>query len=281
MNKKVSIIVPVYNTERELNKCLASIVNQTIIDTEIIIVNDESHDNSEEIIKRFERKYNNIKYYVKKNSGVADTRNYGMSKATGEYIMFVDSDDYIDEQLLEKLEPYMNEKIDIIKFKLARVDHNGKVLEKVEGPSFEKIRGQEAFGKLYSEDVLLDSPCVYLFRREYLLENKFKFAVGTYHEDFGLIPLILVKAKSVVSVELYGYCYVQSQDSITRNVSYNKTLKKMGDSIYHYDNMVREIEKYNLRKQTQENLKIYYTNAIILKLNDLKEEDRKKFIRRN
>ena len=175
--KKVSIIIPVYNTERELKKCLASVVNQTIINTEIIVVNDGSTDGSEEIIRYFERKYNNVKYYLKKNSGIADTRNYGVSKATGEYIIFVDSDDYIDETLLEKLEPYINKQIDMIKFKLARVDSTGQVLEKVDGACFEQIRGQEAFGKLYSSDVLLDSPCVYLFRREYWQENKFKFTV--------------------------------------------------------------------------------------------------------
>ena len=102
--KKVSIIVPVYKTEKFLDKCLTSLVNQTLKDIEIVIVNDGSPDNSEEIIKRFEKKYKDIIKYVKiPNGGVANARNVGLDNATGEYIGFVDSDDYIEENTYELL----------------------------------------------------------------------------------------------------------------------------------------------------------------------------------
>ena len=145
------------------------------------------------------------------------------------------------------------------------------------GANFEKTSGENAFSKLYPTDILLDSPCVYLFRREYLKQNNFKFQTGTFHEDFGLIPLIVINAKSIVSINKIGYNYVQSSNSITRNEEYSKTIKKMEDSLKQYDRMVNQIT--NLSKKAKEDIKIYYTNAIILKLNELKEPEKDTFIK--
>ena len=85
---KISVIVPVYNVEEYLGKCLNSLVNQTLKDIEIIIVNDGTKDNSEKIINKFLKKYNNIKYYKKENGGLSSARNYGISKASCKYIGF-------------------------------------------------------------------------------------------------------------------------------------------------------------------------------------------------
>lgn len=275
---KVSIIVPVYNTSKQLRNCLDSLVNQTNKDIEIIIINDGSTDDSESIIKEYLKKYENlITYYSKENEGIAKTRNFGIEKAKSDYILFVDSDDYIDIHLIEKLMPYINKKIDLIKFKLQRVNENGDVLEKVDGPVFDEMSGGEAFNRLYSEDVLIDSPCVYLINKKLFMENKFKFK-RTYHEDFGLIPLIIVKARTCVSTTYYLYSYVQAPNSITRNDSYKKTIIKMEDVLFHYDNAISEINKMNLDKTVEENIKIFYTNAVVLKLNELKDKDKNKYI---
>lgn len=276
---KVSIIIPVYNTEKHLRRCLESVTNQTVKDIEIIVINDGTTDNSESIINEYIKKENSlIKYYSKPNEGVAKTRNYGIEKANSDYILFVDSDDYIDENLIEKLMPYINKNIDVIKFKLKRVNENGNTLENVDGPVFEKTTGSEAFNKLYSEDVLIDSPCVYLMKRNLFIDNNFKFN-KTYHEDYGLIPLIILKAKSFISLPDYLYYYVQAGNSITRDENYDKTIKKFNDAIFHFDNAMCEIDKMNLNKETKENAKIFYTNAIILKINELKEEDKNKYIK--
>ena len=101
---KVSVIVPVYNTEKYIDKCLTSLANQTLDDYEVIVVNDGSPDNSQEIIDNFTLKYPKIfKSYIKKNGGLSDARNYGISRANSEYIAFVDSDDYIEREMLEEL----------------------------------------------------------------------------------------------------------------------------------------------------------------------------------
>lgn len=275
---KVSIIVPVFNTSYRLIKCIDSLVNQSIKDIEIIIINDGSTDNSEQIINQYKEKYGEIiKYYSKKNEGIAATRNLGIQKANSKYILFVDSDDYIDTRLVEILMPYIDNDIDMIKFKLQRVNEKNKIIEKVDGPVFEKMSGQEAFNVLYSEDVLLDSPCLYLMKKELFIKNDFKFK-RTYHEDFGLIPLVLLTAKSIVSIPNYLYSYVQSQNSLMRDEDYNKTLKKMDDVLFHYDNAMEKLKKMHLNKTTLENFKIYYTNAIILKIDDLKDKDKSKYI---
>ena len=130
---------------------------------------------------------------------------------------------------------------------------------------------------MFSEDVLIDSPCVYIMKKKLFTENNFKFK-GTYHEDFGLIPLILLKAKSFVSLPDYLYYYVQADNSITRNNDYVKTLKRVDDVIKHYDNAIIEIDRMQLNKKTRENAKIYYTNALILKMYELKEEDKNKYL---
>lgn len=280
---KVSIIIPVYNTGKHIKRCLNSIVNQTKkIDLEVIIINDGSTDNSENIVKQYIENHKevlNIKYYSKKNEGVAQTRNFGIEKATSDYIMFIDSDDYIESRTLEILEKYIEQDIDLIKFKLQRVDENDNVVEEVNGPVFDKITGQEAFNKLYGEDVLLDSPCVYVIKKKLFTENNFKFQ-RTYHEDFGLIPFIILTAKTVISIPEYLYKYVQAPDSITRTEDYEKTIKKMEDVLFHYDNMLKTIEILDLEEITKENVKIYYTNAIILKLRELKKETQNHYIKK-
>lgn len=173
--------------------------------------------------------------------------------------------------MIKELKTYIEQDIDIIKFKLKRVNETGEILEKVDGAIFDKCDGQTAFNMLCFSDVLLDSPCIYVFKRELFKENKFK--VNTEHEDFGLIPLIILKAKSIISINTYGYCYLQTNGSITRNEDYSKTLKKVNDTLLHYDNMLEFINKENLKETTIKNLKTYYTNAIILKLKELKKED--------
>ena len=278
--KKVSIIIPVYNTEKYLKRCFDSVIAQEYKNLELVIINDGSIDNSEQIINEYKNKYPDlISYYSKENTGVADTRNYGIEKAKGEYVMFLDSDDYLDKALLKRLEEYINEDIELIKFKLQRVNENGKTLEIVPGATFERTTGEEGFNKLYSTDVLLDSPCVYLIKKEIFEKNNLKFAVGTEHEDFGLIPFIIVLAKTMISINFYGYYYIQSDNSITRNENYNKTIKKAYDALKHYDNAIELIQKLHLSKLTKQNLKIYYTNAIILKAKELKREEQSKFIK--
>lgn len=278
--QKISVIVPVYKTENYLKKCLDSIINQIYNNFEVIIVNDGSTDNSELIVSEYLKEYpDKIKYYKKENGGLSDARNYGVERATGDYICFVDSDDYIDINLFENLKIEMDKQTQLIKYKIIKVDSKYNEIERVNGPVFSNITGLQAFEYLMGKDVLLEVACLYLYKRDFYIENNFQFSKGLYHEDFGLLPLIITKAITVSSIDYYGYYYYMSDDSITRNVDYKKTRKRIWDMLEHYDNMLKLIDNdESLNNKAILNIKLYYTNSIILKLKELNKEDRKKYI---
>ena len=121
----ISIIVPIYNAEKYLNKCIDSLVNQTKKELEFILINDGSTDSSEDIIKSYKDK--RIKYFKNKNQGIGKTRNFGIDKATGKYLMFLDSDDYLDINACEKLyNKAIKEKSDLVVFDFYRVEETLK-----------------------------------------------------------------------------------------------------------------------------------------------------------
>lgn len=267
-----------YNAEKTIERCINSILKQTVPVFEIVLVNDGSTDKTEEVINKFQNENSNIKYFYKENTGVAKARNYGIEKAQGDYILFVDSDDYIEPDLIEKVDKYAKQDIEMIKFKLKKVNTNEEEIEKIDGPIFEKKSGEDAFDILYYQDILIDSPCVYLIKRSLFIDNGLEFK-GKYHEDFGLIPILIAYSKSVVSIADYLYVYVQEKNSITRNEDYKKTIQKMEDVFFHYDRMLEVIKNSSIRGTTKNNIKTFYTNAIILKLQELEKADRKRFIK--
>lgn len=278
--KKISVVVPIYNVEKYIARCLDSILMQDYENLELILINDGSTDNVEAKINTYLEKYPDIIKYIKKdNGGLSDARNKGIEIATGDYIMFVDSDDYLEPNLLKKLSPYIDKEIEMIKFKAQKVTENGEVLGILDGPIFDITTGEEAFSEMCFEDQLMETAWLYLYKTELIKQNSFKFAKGLYHEDFGLIPLIILKAKTFISTDICGYNYVQSTNSITRTASYEKTVKKIYDLLTHYDNITNSIEKYDIKSKAKENVRIFCTNSILLRINELKKEDRKKIIK--
>ena len=202
-----------------------------------------------------------------------------MSYATGQYIAFVDSDDYISEELYPKLVKYMIDDYDLIKIKISKVDEQGDIIDKNYSPEFYEKTGEEAFEILYKSDVMTEVAWSYIYKTSFIKENNFKFAKGLYHEDFGLIPLTILKAKKVASTNVGTYNYVQTQNSITRGQN-SKKVKMAKDLLTHYDNMIKEIDTYDVSKKSKENLKIiYYTNCIILNTINLQGSDRKNYIK--
>lgn len=271
----ISIIITAYNAEKTIEKCLNSILDTNYNDYEIIIVNDGSIDNTEKIIELFAS--DKIKYYKKKNTGVADSRNFGIDKAKGEYIAFVDSDDYVSNNYFEGIDKYINEGIDIIKRKGIIVRENNQ--EKIKGASFNITTGEDAFNKLCFTDIYLDTLWSYIIKKSLFIENNLYFEKGRFHEDFGLLPLLILKANKMVSLEDYVYYYVQTDNSIMREKNIDKTIKKSKDALYHYDNILRTIESYKLSKFTKENVRIYCTNAILLKVKELNGKEQKSYIK--
>lgn len=279
---KVSIIVPIYNVEKQLRRCLDSLVNQktnNLIETQIILVNDGSTDNSGYISKEYANKYSDkITYLEKENGGLSDARNFGVKYADGDYISFVDSDDYISKDLYLQLLPYMNEQYDMLKIKIAKVTENEEVIEKNYSPEFYKKNGEEAFSILYKSDVMTEVAWGYIYKKSFYVENNFEFTKELYHEDFGLIPLIILKANKIASTNVGYYNYVQTENSITRGNKI-KDYQKAKDLLTHYDNMIKKIKDYEISDFSKENIKIYYTNCIILEVNNLTGKDKKEYIK--
>ena len=271
----ISIIITAYNAEKTIEKCLNSILDTQYNDYEIILVNDGSIDNTEKIIELFAS--DKIKYYKKKNTGVADSRNFGIDKAKGDYITFVDSDDYVCSNYFEKIDKYINEGVDIIKRKGIIVSKNKE--QKIKGATFDITTGEDAFNKLCFTDIYLDTLWSYIIKKSLFIDNNLYFEKDRFHEDFGLIPLLILKANKMVSLENYVYYYVQTDNSIMREKNIDKTIKKAKDALYHYDNILKTIESYNLSNFTKENVRIYCTNAILLKVNELNGKEQTWYIK--
>ncbi len=277
---KVSIIVPIYNVEKYLSKCIESLINQKLEDIQIILVNDGSKDSSGKIAKEYSQKYQEkIIYLEKENGGLSSARNYGIEYATGEYISFVDSDDCVDINLYKNLEKYMDESYDMIKIAIFKVDSDGNLINKNKTELFLEKSGQEAFNILYKSDVMLEPAWAYVYKREFWNNNKIKFSEGRCHENFRLIPKVLLKAKKVASTDIQGYYYVQSEKSITRNQNEEKKKQMSNDLIYFYDKIIDSAKYMKLEKKTLENLKIYYTNCLLLEINNIQNsKNRKEYI---
>lgn len=205
MNIKVSIIVPVYNVEDYLEKCLESLVNQTLDSYEIIIVNDGSPDNSQQIIDSYKQKYPEIiRSFIKSNGGLSDARNYGIAKAVGEYIGFVDSDDYVSFDMFEALyNKAKDEEADIVYSPVNYV--NEQSIRK----KYFKLDACETSCVREKPEMLYDAQSYAwnkIYRRAFWQERGFTFPLQWF-EDSALIYNVMLCANriSVVNEPLYYY----------------------------------------------------------------------------
>ncbi|MCC3215737.1 glycosyltransferase [Chryseobacterium sp. X308] len=212
---RVSVIVPVYNVENYLEKCLKSLVKQSLSDIEIIVVNDGSKDNSEKIIKEFAQRYpDKIKAFTKENGGLSDARNFGIDRAAGDYIGFVDSDDYVTENMFEEM-LLLAEKhhAKMVICNIQKVDENGKIVQKLtQLPDMpEKIALEHNFS-VFSD--ISYFACNKLFKKE--LFNQKRFKKGAHFEDIQLIPQLLLECETIAQTQSFHYQYLERTDSITK-----------------------------------------------------------------
>ena len=270
---KYSFIVPVYNTEEYLEKCLDSLVKQSFKNFEIIIVNDGSPDNSKVIIEKYKSKHNNIKVVEQKNKGLSIARNNGVKKAAGEYIIFIDSDDYVDKNILKIVDKNI-EDVDILRFQV--ILKQGEKLNKYEEESFEIINGKDAFEKISSYYFVEPAWC-YVFKKDYFVSNKYEFKKGIYHEDFALIPYVIYNASKVKSIKEALYYYIVREGSIINNKNYDKTLKKAYDMLNAY---IELKNKFNHKGNNYDNYFLsYISNCAVVKARELNKKERKEYIK--
>lgn len=273
---KYSFIVPVYNTEKYLKRCLDSLVGQTFKDFEIIIVNDGSTDNSKNIISEYEEKYNNIKVINQKNQGLSMARNNGVKEAKGTYLIFVDSDDYVETNLLKEIDKEIKDS-EVLRFQVITEDEDGgNVKTYNEGP-FDMMKGYDAF-KYISEYHFVEPAWCYVYKTEYYLNNKFSFKKDVYHEDFGLIPFVIYKAVKVKSIRYPGYHYITRDGSIMNNNDYKKTVKKAFDMLEQYKTLRLFSKNIGKKNNYDDYYLSYISNSVIVKARELKKDERKIYV---
>lgn len=226
MQKKVSVIVPIYKVEKWLDRCLDSLVHQTLEEIEIIAVNDGSPDNSQAIIDRYVAQYPDKVYgYVKENGGLSDARNYGLQYAHGEYIAFVDSDDYVDvtayEKLYNKAKEEDSEMVICGYFKVNDADNTMKSAQKGNLGYYNASAAE-------SKDIIeINAPYAWnkLVKRELFERTGILFPKGYIYEDICTMYPLLACAKKISKVdeELYYYI-IEREDSITATFNQSKLL---------------------------------------------------------
>ena len=215
MKPDISIIVPVYNTEKYVQSCLESLIKQTYKDIEIIVVNDGSNDESLVKCKEIAEKDSRIKIFTKTNGGLSDARNYGINKAEGTYLGFVDSDDYISENMYESLLSgitYNN--ADIAVAAINQVDEIGNILKTRSIDGEEKLLTKyEGMEELLFSQRISNSVCNKLFKRE--LFSKIRFPVGKLYEDEYVTYKLFDKAHKIYICTNAFYFYRYNESSIT------------------------------------------------------------------
>ena len=216
----VSVIVPVYNTSDYLKKCLDSIIDQTLENIEIILINDVSPDPLDEVIcKKYAKEDSRIIYIQHKiNEGSGGARNTGIKNARGKYLAFVDSDDYITPDMLEL--SYNEAKktgADIVNFGFNYLTDAGEIIDTL----FFECDTKANLLKNFLDDRATLNPAVWdkLYKRSLFIDNNIKFVIGTYYEDLIIMAELLYYAKRVVNLKKPFYFYVKREGSIIQSYS--------------------------------------------------------------
>lgn len=234
----ISIIVPVYNVEKYLVECIESIINQTYKNFELILVNDGSKDSSKEICEKYIQQYSNIILIDKENSGASDSRNIGLSKANGDYVIFLDSDDYLDKETLDLC---VNEislfNYDLLTFGYVRFDDNNKLNKKFDIKTEKNLYIQEEIRNILIPNMLSQSnkkksyninfSRMFMIRKEYIDSLDWKFLSEKDYESEDVVSMmsLLYNAKNIIILRKNLYYYRYNTMSITNNYKDNFTLR--------------------------------------------------------
>lgn len=215
MKPKVSVIIPVYNVENYIVKCVDSVVNQTLKDIEIIVIDDGSIDDS---IKKIENRYsdNRLKIFRKTNGGQASARNYGISKAKGEYLLFIDSDDFVSKNMIEKMYNRVIEKdVDLVICDYYKLEENGNKEHIEMIPFYDKNNKNISV-------ISMPGPVCKLIKSSIFTKNSIKFLENYIFEDNAVMPLVCALCNDFEYINEPYYYYLQRTGSSLNTKKYNK-----------------------------------------------------------
>lgn len=232
-DKKISIIVPVYNVEKYIDRCVKSLINQTYRNIEIILVDDGSPDRCPVICDEYEKLDERIISLHKKNGGLSDARNYGLKKATGTYILYVDSDDYIEKEACEKLISATDESIDIVCGAYREIREN-MIIERRHSNILENIpySAQEYVIASIKKNEWYAPAWLNLYKKEFLINNNLYYKAGIYYEDIEMLPRLFLANPKIKYVDFVFYNYIIRENSIMTS-AITEQKKKMIIAIYN------------------------------------------------
>ena len=266
---KLDIIVPIYNVEKYLRKCLDSLVNQDYSDFFVRLINDGSKDSSSNIAQEYVNQYPHLfKLYTKENGGLSDARNYGIDQSECEFIAFIDSDDYLDHSMFSEMMSLIDDQTDIVCCDLMYVYDNGEM--KVASAGDESLLNHKL-----NTLKLNNSACNKIFRRS--LFNSIRFVKGKWYEDLATIPCVMYQARQIKLIHKPFYYYYQREGSIAHIKN-----EKMFD-IYWAIQHIEECIQLTYWKDIKNDLLIehglFLTSLRIKKMDHIL--DRKEFYRLN
>lgn len=223
MNELITVVVPVYNIENYIGKCIESILNQTYKKLEILIINDGSTDNSKTICEKY--KDDRLQIITKKNGGLSDARNFGLKKAKGKYILFIDGDDFIEPNMIEVLyENLIKTDSDISACSFKYYYEDGSVLDYYshnDENSIVEMNQEEALKNIVNNNIAFKQ-CAWnkLYKIELFTDIEYPF--GKIYEDMGTTYKLILKSKKIVYTHKNLYYYVQRGNSITKTFNFNE-----------------------------------------------------------
>lgn len=277
MSKLISVIIPVYNVEKYLEKCVKSVINQTYKNLEIILVDDGAKDNSGAMCDELAKLDDRIIVIHKQNGGLSDARNHGLNIAKGEYIGFVDSDDYIAEDMFETLYNTIVENeadISIVSFYEM---YNNKLIGGRDSGNLEIFNKLEAMKELLIDTKIQSYAWNKLFKRE--LFSDLKFPTGKNFEDIATTLLLFEKCERVALLEKPKYYYLRRDDSIVgvrNSKTYTDYLEVILDKYLYLKDKYPEIELYNAYNYII-NMIWVYTIIVTFGLDDVYKEFEKRY----
>lgn len=290
MSVAVSVLVPVYNVEKTLDRCIQSILNQTFKDFEIILVDDGSTDNSGALCDEYAQKYDNIKVIHKENEGLGPTRNAGIKAAQGEFLYHCDSDDWLKEDLLEKSYNAIKESdaqvlvfgYDIFTEKEGDIVPYGSI--KVQNELFENADDvRKFFTKQYFNSFVVLSACNRMYKRSFIIDNELYFPPLRRSQDMAYSLLLFDHIERLVTLEESFYCYI-----IEPGVYKGRAFDEMIDIFSTvYDMTAEYFDKWglnvgetqqNLINNTCEQIANYSAHAFVVKYKDDWKKNAKKLI---
>ena len=278
MDDKVSIIVPIYNVVDYLEKCINSITSQTYSNLEIILVNDGSTDNSAEICERIASLDKRIILLNKENGGLSDARNCGLKKATGKYVMFIDSDDFIEKDMVEFLYKNMinyNAEISVCGFYFYYGSEKEEVrYENVSNDYYIELTPREAMLKLVNSNNSFRMNAVNKMYLRGLFDNV-KFPYKKIYEDVGTTYKVILKSKKIVYSSVPKYHYFQRPNSITKTYVFDEKERNRIEMANNMCNDVLSVYNDEEIKSAMENFCVSQYIAVLNIMIKSKKYDKK------